>query len=250
MMQYKNIEYEGRSFKKCIGYNRRNPPQSTLRLHPDTCSIERNAFESLWSFRNVEFPENLEVIKDYAFYYTAIKDLIINHKIRLKAHCFEKIRSKNVKLETETIPEACFKDSALENIELKDTVILKSDSFNKASIESFSFPDTLRTIESRAFYDCKLKTNVFKVPDSVRRIKDYALYFENVDTIILPENLEYLDPCFARENVIIVTNLDTINRFPCLKHFNTKVSSIEELIDRGHSFKQINDFYKNTFIER
>ncbi len=243
MIKYNNLLYKNKDFTSCCGVDTLD---GKIVFHPNTRTIEANSIKSFNSKDDLVFPKNLELVQEYAFLETHFGNIESQHKIRIKTGCFENSTFKNILLHTETIPNRCFRYSKMEDVKLYDVKVLQSDSFYKANIKNILLPSTLRTIKSRAFYDCKIENNIFKVPESVKYIEDYALCFKNIDAIVLPAHLTFLDPSFAG-NVTIITDFNTIDRFPCLKRYNTQVLSVEELIEQNKSFKEINSTYKEFF---
>ncbi len=250
MKTYKNVNYIGNNYKICDGYNFYSVPGKKLILHENTKVISAGAFFGCKEIENIIFPENLEKINEDAFAETVINKLNIKNKIKIKRKCFYHSNITDCFINVETVPNECFAKSYLQNIKLENTISISADAFYGAEIRTLALPSCLKSIGSRAFYDAILPDNTFIVPANVTSILDYALYAKNVDTIYLPYNLKTLDPCFAKHDCTIVVDKDTYNRFPCLKHYNVKFTTLDNLIEENKSFKEINKFYNENKFER
>ncbi len=137
------------------------------------------------------------------------------------ASTIEKIVIKET-VETTQYPirfaEDCFnlKELVLENRQEDITFIGGSAFKNCTSLESFTIPENVTTIGSRAFYGCKFEEMI--LPSKVEKIGGYAFYNCIFDEIIIPEAVNEIgDYAFANckniESIIIPDSVTTIGSF-------------------------------------
>ncbi len=98
----------------------------------------------------------------------------------------------------------------------------------KNSIKEYTIPDSVKTIDERAFYFCQNLEEV-TIPDRVTEIGYQAFYYcQNLTSVDFPENLEILGieafhntPWFGTQNSVVYENGVLIN--------GTKISDEKEL---------------------
>lgn len=71
--------------------------------------------------------------------------------------------------------------------------IISTGAFESSSIMDVTIPETCKTIEERAFYECFSLEEIF-IPDSVDEIMDSAFASTSIKTIQLPKKLQYIAP--------------------------------------------------------
>lgn len=114
--------------------------------------------------------------------------------------------------------EDCYnlKELVLENRQ-EDITYIGAYSFkNCTSLESFTIPENVTIIGSRAFYGCKFEEMI--IPSKVEKLGDYAFYNCIFDDIIIPEAVKEIgDYAFAKckniESIIIPDSVTTIGDY-------------------------------------
>lgn len=152
------------------------------------------------SVESIQIPESVTIIGDYAFQNCGeLAELTVPDSVwMIGAHAFNGSGVRSVNLPTSTapnlfvlqpeprlkyspaiipgiftvIPEGLFRDCAVENIEIPDTVIkISSGAFMGCyGLTEVTIPDSVRTIEQRAFANCRNLVSVI-IPATVEFIE-------------------------------------------------------------------------------
>lgn len=156
----KNLKIIGeRAFSTCRFSNVLIPGSVT--------SIGDYAFESCTNLTSISMPEGLASIGEGAFLYTNIENIEIPASVsEIGDKAFLSYKLQNI-----SVPESsnsyCILDNVLYSKDL--STVIKAP----VNIESHTIPDSVKTINSYAFYKCNSLENI-SIPDSVISIGDYA----------------------------------------------------------------------------
>lgn len=157
-----------------------------------------------------------------------------------------------VYINTEEIPERCFANSIINDLNLPFVTTLREEAFKDAIIrnKTSSFLMAVKTIGKSAFARTTFNLDTFIIPESVIEIDKYAFKGTNLKEICLHENIKYLDENFADKGLTIYAPTSLIKRFPFLKEYPflkiTGDNVLEFLIESKTTFKKINKIYKNA----
>ena len=227
--------------------------QNEYKLHEETRRINDGAF---WNSKieNILFNENLEYIGHHAFQSSNLKNvIIILNSVKLNVSAFTNIWSLDkVYINTEEIPERCFANSTINDLNLPFVKTLREEAFKDAIImnKTSSFLMAVETIGKSAFARATFNFDTFIIPDSVTEIDNYAFKGTNLKEICLHENIEYLSKNFADKGLTIYAPTGLIKKFPFLKEYPflkiTGDNVLEFLLESKTNFKEINKIYKNA----
>lgn len=240
---YKDLLYADKDFTICM--RPVNKKIENIEFHPNTRYINAHAFFNIPTASFITFPENLELIGKDAFAKTAIEEILLLNPTRIESAAFRSLFLRNVIINTKSIPEKCFDNCTINNLKLINTEVINSFAFASAEISNFTFSDTLTDIKERAFIAATFKNNTLEIPKSVKVIEKEAFSLtKNLYRIILPSDLEYLDPEFADKEIKIIANKKTVELFPFLKNRKIDIISLDYMLDNKKSFKEINAKFK------
>lgn len=209
----KGLEYIGnRAFNNCENLTNINLEYTNVRV------IGNNAFEKCLNL-NTSFPETVELIRNDAFKECAVENVnLSNTKIKkLEFGVFAKCEHIKEVILPETLEE------------------VDAYAFARSSIKHIKLPESIQWLNGKAFYECKELDDI-NIPDSLNIEKLFNIkhleYINNFKKIYCSEKIANLLREFIRKDIKIVVE-----------------NSLDELLDTGKTFKQINDFYKNKGIK-
>lgn len=156
------------------------------------------AFQGCTSLSSFSFPKNLQVIGKYSFEYTELPDAILPEGLKeikngafLYCNCITKVvvpssvtllagdafaygsklKSAEIKAPLTSLYTGMFHGcNALEEVILPRTITyIDSDVFRSTSLSSFVVPEGVKTIDLRAFKDCKKLTSI-ELPASLTNL--------------------------------------------------------------------------------
>ena len=129
--------------------------------------IMTNGFKGLSMLQQVNIPDSVTIIGQYAFSEcTSLDNVVVPNSVTI-------------------IDDYAFYNcTSLENIDISDSVVMLDNYafYNCKSLTSISLPNSLQTIGAYLFNGCtNLKT--ISLPDSLTRIKAYAFYGSSIEKI-------------------------------------------------------------------
>lgn len=252
MKEYENLVYSD-DFKICYGFTKLKDPATLTKaiLHKDTEVIEEAAFKYS-QIKEIIFNKNLIYIKSAAFLGSQLEEINLSgDMISIKKNAFREIRTlKNVKINVPVIPYACFAGSKIKNLELSCREIGES-AFNSAEIENIKLENNIETINTNAFYRCAFKENTFFLPNKIDTIYAGAFFCASPKKFYLPQSLQYFNTSVWDKDVTLVVNKNFYEKnSKILEKFNTEILDIDTFIEENFSFKDINNFYKESVKNR
>ncbi|MBR3354507.1 MAG: leucine-rich repeat protein [Oscillospiraceae bacterium] len=179
--------YQGILYSKDMSILYRCPPSLTVTslVIPDGVEmIADYAFCNNKTVTDVVLPESLKKIGRSAFLNCSVLKTINLDGIEYMGDsafggCINLVRAD---LSCEVIPKDCFRNCAmLTDVALNNTREIKEQAFENTKIAAIAFPDTLRIIESRAFYGAELE-NV-TVPKTVEKAGESSFAYTKELTV-------------------------------------------------------------------
>lgn len=248
MKEYENLVYSD-DFKICYGPAKSKDPSTLTKaiLHKDTEVIEEEAFKYS-QIKEIIFNKNLIYIKSAAFLGSQLEEINLSgNMISIKKDAFSEIKTlKNVKINVPVIPYACFFNSKIKNLELSCREIGDS-AFNNAEIENIKLENNIKTINTNAFYRCRFKENTIFLPNKIETIYTGAFSYASPKKFYLPQSLQYFNTNVWDKDVTLVVNKNFYEKnSKILEKFNTEILDIDTFIEENFSFKDINNFYKES----
>ena len=147
---------------------------------------------------NVRLPQDLTVIPEYFFKYTAISSIDLPTTVTTIgkdafAYC-KKLAAFTIQQHVTTVDEAAFHHSGLQQFTWPDhlTTIKQSMFEGCDQLTAITIPATVDSLQSRVFYDCRMLERI-SLPGAVRTIPDNC--FQNCDSlreVILPPTVNYI----------------------------------------------------------
>jgi hypothetical protein len=132
--------------------------------------IESYAFTDCTSLTQIEYPNDLISIGEYAFNGTRITSFVIPETIT-------------------SISNNLFSYTPLNSIVIPDTVITIGDNaFRQTQIQNFDFPNELISIGAYAFASSKLASDII-IPETTSFIGQYAFRATNITSITIPKSV-------------------------------------------------------------
>lgn len=189
-------EIEGKKVKKLGEGSIGNTPLGINKvIIPNTVEeIGQSAFAQLTELKEIEIPESVKKIGEYAFMLTGLKSISIPDGVEVIGNqafnvCFEleKVNlGKNVKIIGEEAFNQC---SNLKKINLDNVETIGKGAFTECTnLEKIEFGKNLKTIESMAFNNCK---NLKAVNlGNVKEIGDKAFFNCPIEKVFIPKTLE------------------------------------------------------------
>lgn len=184
-------------------------------INNDLEIIDVMAFKECYSLKKIVLPENFKILKNFAFASSGLEEIIFNGK----SVDFDFCALANTQLKSVAFPY---------NTKKLPDFILDRNPF----LEEIILPKNLKTLTTKALYG----------------------EFPRLKTLILPETLKIEDENFL--NGIHASNLTVYLPANVNKHLKEKLlerkdiifkeKNIENLIEEGKSFKEINNFFKET----
>lgn len=208
-------DIKSRSFANCINLTEIHFPLSLRRIY-------ENAFQSC-SFETIEFPQELEEIKDLAF--EECKSLITvifdGDNIDISAASFSNCPNlTTIKITSETYYQfyngAVYKEDyttlvmyppAETKLSLHPNVkVFQYYAFASSALEELPIPSTVESIEHHCFINMN-KIKQFKIPKSVKNFSSTLFYkCSNLEKLEIECNIKTIDPFFCSSN----TNLTEV----------------------------------------
>lgn len=220
---------------------------------PDTVKIigERAAEDE--KIEEVIFPKNLEMICDDAFSGTKIKNITIENNVNLSYAAFFNNRYlENIDISTRRIQNFCFtycgRNTTGVNINLKDTISIKSNAFAYAFIKNINMPH-VEYIECNSFRNAYFTTKKLVLPNNLKEIKEQAFADTNLADIYLPESIINITDLFTYTKANIHMSKKVFKKLGLIKYNNVILDedSINNLLDK-YTFKEINNKILNNEI--
>lgn len=248
MKEYENLVYSD-DFKICYGFTKFKDPATLTKaiLHKDTEVIEEAAFKYS-QIKEIIFNKNLIYIKSAAFFGSSLEEINLSgDMISIKTYAFSEIETlKNVKINVPVIPYDCFAGSKIKNLELSCREIGES-AFNNAEIENIKLENSIKTINTNAFHKCTFKENTIFLPNKIDTIYAGAFSYASPKKFYLPQSLQYFNASVWDKDVTLVVDKDFYEKnSKILEKFNTEILDIDIFIEENFSFKDINNFYKES----
>lgn len=178
--------------------------------------------------------ESLEMIDNYAFFFSGIKDFYLDHKFSLGTSVFShsKIEKANLKnLIDLSIPDATFqKCQELTKVYLnKDILNINRKAFENCINLNYINISNIEKLENKCFFNCKkLK---LKIHNKIKRIGIDSLYKVTIqENLTLKRSVEIGEASFAGTNGLKTLIIDNINILPidCFRE-----SSVKEVLIKG-----------------
>ncbi|MCL2082871.1 MAG: leucine-rich repeat domain-containing protein [Oscillospiraceae bacterium] len=171
------------------------------------------AFLNCTSLTSVELPASVDYIDPYAFWVCpSLTDISVdsdNPHFMSESHVlFNKgkttlVRYPGGRSGTYSIPDG--------------TVSIRSGAFQGSALTGVAIPDSVTTIERRAFQDCILLTDVM-IPKSVTLIPQYAFaYCTSLRDLDIPDNVKAIDTlafwlCTSLTRIVIPASVTDIDK--------------------------------------
>lgn len=192
-----------------------------LVLPENISNIGDFAFYNCENLKEISFSKNLEYIKEAAFSNCCnLEEIFIPEKVAIIDNYIE---------------NSCFYECLnLKNITLPDKIEVLNDLTFKGckSLEEITLPKNLKTFGNFIFANCyNLKKIHF--PDSLNRFTPNSLMMSNIKEI-------YVSKKWAEKNDFFVLMYE-----PLIKIEKT----LDDILDEGKSFKEINNLYKDDLIK-
>ena len=193
----------------------------SIEIPEGVTKINNRVFRNCTTLESVVFPSTLTEIGGYAFDNTGLKEIVLPEGLKkLGEYAFqncgqlEKVsipasvseasyygifkNCPNLKTVTfgdgiAAIPANLFAESSLEMIEIPDTVLsIGTNAFRDCkSLDQVKFSEQLTLIENRAFYNCTLLETI-DLPETLESIGTYGFRNTGIKELTLPEGLKTL----------------------------------------------------------
>ena len=189
-----------------IGYNAftNNSALKSVKLSSNLKNIQSYTFSSCSSLVSLTIPESVETIGENTFYNCqSLKELSLPNKLTaipygMCSGC-SSLSKINIPKNLKSIGGSAFYNTALESIELSDTVTTIADSaFNNCKkLSSVKLPSNLTTIQRTVFSGCSSLESI-ELPDSIITIGPSAFSNSGLKKINYPEALKNIqDSAFS-----------------------------------------------------
>lgn len=239
---YKNLIYKDDTFEVCTGFK--------------------------YSDKKPIFHKNTKIIADSAFkdnYCLEVLDLSDTKVEKIDTRAFQNCKSLNHAIFPNTLTEiwlgtfnSCKK---LYKIDLSNTNLkfIRREAFICCAFDEIKLPNTLEVIGEYVFSSTPIKN--LTLPSSLKYLDLTAFDNTELKNLTLPANVELL-ASYLKPIMLKYVNLSMFNEISYTKlsprdltilqniadnfHFNVRKIDLDFLINQGKSFKQINDFYKET----
>ena len=208
-----------------------------LGLQKGITSIEERAFGNCSALRAIELPDSVISIGDIAFWNCSnLTEVFIPHSVEsIEGNPF--VQCSNI-----TSIEV---DQNNKNYSSKDDVL-----FNKDQTElliypcgneqtSYSVPDSVTSIGSSAFEECKNLTHIV-IRENVETIKDYAFVCcENLKSITIPESVTSIEEGAFDE----CSNLNTVYYSGSQEKWNNiEIADYNDPLINAHKYYNLNNY--------
>ena len=172
-------------------------------------AIEKDAFEGVLNYTNLDIPSSVKMIGDFAFFCTGLKNVMIPAGITeiglgVFGSCAE-LESLNVAQDNKTFDS---RGNCNAIIETESNKLI-------AGCSNTTIPDSVTEIGNRAFFSCPGLTSI-TIPDSVTVIGDAAFAkCENLASVVIPDTVTNLSDsaflgCKALRSVTLPSSLAKI----------------------------------------
>lgn len=172
--------------------------------------IEASAFNECVNLYDVDLPNTLISIGDFAFLHSGLSDIEIPGSVdwigvEAFASCynFECVNLSSMKLKE--IPNGMFRNSGISKVEFSDKVTkIGKDAFYNSSVSTVIFPKSLEVIGERAFGRCKYLYDIL-LPQGLKKIEKEAFDEDPIMNIDLPASVDTIG--FAAFSYTLATNV-------------------------------------------
>ena len=156
-------------------------------------SLPREAFENCRSLKQIEIPSNITSIGSSCFFNTALETVEVPSSVKYcGSSVFANCKSlKKVILPTKNVPSYAFQYcSNLTDITLaKNVETIGTRAFAESGIETFTVPETVKSLGSNAFQYCKKLRNI-TFTKGIKEIPAYVLSgAKNVDKVVIQSGI-------------------------------------------------------------
>ncbi|EAY23533.1 surface antigen BspA-like [Trichomonas vaginalis G3] len=211
--------YTGR--EKCPFYCMSNLKRVILETGIDR--LYNQEFKFCTNLQEIDFPETLKVIEAEALFYTGIISVNIpDNVVEIQEKAFQRcLAIKEIAFGSKLtyLSQSCFEDSfnyTIVNLPPQITTI-EMDCFKNARMISLTLPESLQTIETGAFYNCKYWNSSLILPVNLSEIGDSTFSnCELIEEISIPSNCVIRgEKCFSNmtnvKKVIFQSGIEVIN---------------------------------------
>ena len=209
----------------------------TVIIQNGTIDICREAFFEA-KIKHVILPNTLQYIDYSAFWSSFIEEIDIPDIIK-------------------SIPKDCFVECLnLKKVKLpKDLEIIAYSAFrNCEKLEEINIPKSVYRIAGCAFEGCKGLKEII-LPENLERLEECAFCNCNIKKFTIPKKVKFLDAFIDKDkkDIKIFMNKEMIKDLEDIASddfidlnscYIINMKSLDDLLDEGKSFKQINEIYK------
>ena len=235
-MQLENIEIPNEVTGIGYGAFENCSQLSEVKLSEKLTTIGNRAFAGCTSLGEITFPETLTSIGVCGLGNTGLKEVVLPSNLTTLGN--------NV-FENSSVLESVFIPASLTDVgyygvfanspNLKTVIFeegissIPDDLFAESSLESIVIPDTVTSIGSYAFRDCKMLEEVL-IPETVRSIGGYTFSnCEKLGNITLPQNLETIGN-LAFSNCVRLTEVELPSTLTSIGNEAFSNTSLREVI--------------------
>lgn len=212
--------------------------------------IEMNGITEIGDFSfyysgllNVDLPQNLEKIGNYAFGYSQeLISVTIPDSVTQLGYCSfsDCYALENVKLSNSVsiIPYACFFDCDIKNLVIPDSVVeVDEQAFNYCVLESIVLSSNLKRIGTEAFGDMYgdygVNGNTLVIPSSVEYIGTFAFFESGFDKIVINGNNLFIDEYAFSESSLSKLEIKSGVKEIGYRAFEENINLVELTIENG-----------------
>lgn len=232
-------------------------PASAKRIGPSAffncislIEIEMNGITEIGDFSfcysgllNVDLPQSLEKIGNYAFGYSQeLTSVIIPDSVTQLGYCSfsDCYALENVKLSNSVsiISFACFYDCDIKNLVIPDSVVeVDEQAFAACALESLVLSSNLKNIGADAFGDMYgdygVNGNTLVIPSSVEYIGTFAFFESGFDKIVINGNNLVIDEYAFSESVLNELEIKSGVKEIGYRAFDENINLVELAIENG-----------------
>ena len=163
-----------------------------VNLEGEITSIANSAFEGCSNLPNINLPDSIIEINNYAFANTGLTSLVLPQSIETLGNY---ILARNTGVKEITIPKTvtdisyALANSGIESVIFESgiTSIPEYACCNAAKLMNVTIPETVTTIDYAAFSGCSSLENI-AIPEAVTVIDSYAFDGTNLTSLTLPKH--------------------------------------------------------------
>lgn len=237
----------------CYGVFKNCSKLENIEFPSSLCSINNEIFDGCYRIKEIYLPASLTFIEEKAFHSCPnLEKIEVDPKN--KDFCSEDgvlfLKDKTALV----VYPICKKENTYK-IPSETTIIADNAFAFNGLIKEVIFPDNLEFIGSGAF----MWTNITKayLPDSLRNLLSYSFTnCRHLKEVKLPDNVRISNGVFANTYELKEINVSKTfikNHPKFVEEFKDKIritKTLEELLEEGTSFKEINKKFKSNNIER